>query len=769
MRHVTIIFTLFIALSVKAQHVCGHVIDGDTGRPLSGVAVSVPELNVLTENDSIGFWELKIPAGTYSVCFRLLGYETVVVPDVFVSSRKRRNLSVSMKESTTVLDEVTITSDTRDYGRISGIRINPSELAHIPGHANDPVRMLTLMPGINNTGDDRNDLVVRGNSSIGVLWRIEGIEVFNPNHYASSGASGGVVSSLNKDILGTSYFYTGAFPSEFGNVFSGVFDASFREGNANEYEFSAEASNLDVNLIVEGPVPTKNRKSSFVAAFRQSVIPLFDVINKKYRELLGATPTLSDFSFKLASRDKVGAKTVLWGLAGKSDIEIPVADANPVAISNHTVNASAGLSRQFFVGEKTNVKATLGASYLKTDNANELTNDNRYYLNHLVDKSKSIGAGLLFDVKANGRNVLRGGANVRLASLELLKNQNIKLSRYRISKTYCTTNAFAEWKAHFGRRLSVASGIHFFLFSLNDKYSLEPRVSATYSLDNHRLELAMGEYSRQNPVGIYMSQIYDSVKNIAYPNRNIGFVRSRQAVLSFGGKLLRDISFKTELYGQYHYNVAIAKQVEYENDLFLSALNLSYDAADIEQSGVLFDNTGKGYSAGMEGMIYFDEINGFSANLSGSLFKSMYRCRKGWYNTLFDAGFTFKSLFGKKFKLSDRVTLQTYLSANWLGGRRYTPIDCDLSHYSFYPAEDYSRYASKQYSDYFRMDIKTSLIVDGKSSSHVITLDIRNLTDHKNVYYQGYYLKDGRMENYAINQLQIFPVVSYKLLFGGKS
>jgi hypothetical protein len=104
------------------------------------------------------------------------------------------------------------------------------------------------MLGINNTGDDRNDLVVRGNSAIGVLWRIERIEVFNPNHYAFSGVNGGAVSLLNKDILGVSSFYSGAFPAEFGNVFSGVFDAGFREGNASKYEFSAEVTNLDVNL-----------------------------------------------------------------------------------------------------------------------------------------------------------------------------------------------------------------------------------------------------------------------------------------------------------------------------------------------------------------------------------------------------------------------------------------------------------------------------------------------------------------------------------------
>jgi hypothetical protein len=257
LKAVTIFFLVISALSAQAQFINGYVTDADTKQPLKGVIVSVSGLNINTESDSIGFWSMQIPVGTYSVRFQLLGYESVIVSDISVSAGKQRDLSANMKESLTVLDEVVIIPDARSYGQISRLQINPAELSHIPGHANDPVRMLTAMPGINNTGDERNDLVVRGNSAIGVLWRIEGVEVFNPNHYALSGASGGAVSLLNKDILGVSSFYTGAFPAEFGNVFSGVFDVNFREGNANKYEFSADLNNMDLSVVAEGPIPVK--------------------------------------------------------------------------------------------------------------------------------------------------------------------------------------------------------------------------------------------------------------------------------------------------------------------------------------------------------------------------------------------------------------------------------------------------------------------------------------------------------------------------------
>jgi hypothetical protein len=769
------------AFNAKAQYINGYITDIDTKQPLKDVSVSVSELNINVESDSIGFWNLPIPVGTYSVRFQLLGYESVIISDVSVSAGKQRNLSVNMNESLTMLDEVVITPDSRNYSKISRIQINSAELSHIPGNANDPVRMLTSMPGITNTGDERNDLIVRGNSSTGVLWRIEGIEVFNPNHYALSGTGGGAISLLNKDILGTSSFYSGAFPVEFGNVFSGVFDANFREGNANKYEFSADINNLDLNVVAEGPIPVKNRKSSFVAGFRQSTIPVFDIINKKYRELLGATPVFADFSFKLTSRSKSGAKTVFWGMAGKSVLDLPAntgSNTGAQDILAKTTNISSGLSHQFFIGKNVNIKTMLGTSYLNTDNG--IYSD--WYNHQLIDKSKSIGMGITSDIKLNSKNVLKEGINIRFIDLNIEQNSG-KYSSYMIRKNVGTINAFTEWKHNFNSKLSTTSGIHYFTFSLNKHYRIEPRISILYSLKKYDFELAIGEYSRQNPVPLHLARAMDNEREL-FPNQNLDFIKSRQAVFSFGGELFHNVHFKTEWYYQHHYDVAIAKQSydTYDDEklyLFSSALNLSYYTEDIDQTNIAYDNTGKGYSKGIEGIIYFDDIHGFSMNVSGSFFESKYYCRKGWYNTLFNSSFAGKAFVGKKVKLNNSITLRADIALNWLGGRRYIPIDCDASYNNYYYyggnnifintiVRDYSRSFEKRYPDYFRIDFKTNLVINWKSSTHIFSIDIRNLTDHKNVYHHDDYFKDGQIIGSTIYQAQRIPVISYKLLFGGK-
>ena len=61
----------------------------------------------------------------------------------------------------------------------------------------------------------RNEIVIRGNSPRGILWRLEGIEIPNPNHFGDFGSSGGAISMLSSSTLAQSDFYTGAFPAEF--------------------------------------------------------------------------------------------------------------------------------------------------------------------------------------------------------------------------------------------------------------------------------------------------------------------------------------------------------------------------------------------------------------------------------------------------------------------------------------------------------------------------------------------------------------------------
>ena len=130
------------------------------------------------------------------------------------------------------------------------------------GAIDDPARMVSAFAGVNGNAEGDNDIVVRGNSPRGILWRLEGVEIPNPNHFASEGATGGPINALNSNMLGNSDFYTGAFAPEYGNALSGVFDMKLRNGNNEQREYSATLSVLGTDLTAEGPF--KERLCRFI-------------------------------------------------------------------------------------------------------------------------------------------------------------------------------------------------------------------------------------------------------------------------------------------------------------------------------------------------------------------------------------------------------------------------------------------------------------------------------------------------------------------------
>ena len=181
-----------------------------------------------------------------------------------------------MIESLHKLDEVTIkassnrTRPLNEFASISARSFSVEETRRYAASVADPARMVMNFPGVTNSGDD-NSIVVRGNSPKGVLWRLEGIEIPNPNHFSALGSSGGSISMLNANVLGNSDFYTGAFVPEIGNALSGAFDLNFRNGNTERYEHTVQVGVLGVELATEGPFK-KGGKASYLVK-----LPLFNL------------------------------------------------------------------------------------------------------------------------------------------------------------------------------------------------------------------------------------------------------------------------------------------------------------------------------------------------------------------------------------------------------------------------------------------------------------------------------------------------------------
>jgi hypothetical protein len=171
------------------------------------------------------------------------------------------------------------------------------EAVRYSGTRNDPSRMAQNFAGVSGPNDARNDIVIRGNSPSGVLWRMDGIDIPNPNHYSTVGSTGGPVTILNTNTLKNSDFITSAFPAQYGNAVAGVFDLRMRNGNAEKTEWLGQMGFNGFELGVEGPLGN-NKKSSYLFNYRYSLVAAIQALGLSVGTGT-ATPYYQDINFKL--------------------------------------------------------------------------------------------------------------------------------------------------------------------------------------------------------------------------------------------------------------------------------------------------------------------------------------------------------------------------------------------------------------------------------------------------------------------------------------
>jgi len=784
MKKYIFIILLFIAQLAIAQNnrqnIRGVVTDKLTQITLPGATVQIINgtAGKGTITDANGIYVLPdVAPDRYEIKVSYVGYKDVFASNVLVTSGKEVVLDIAMEEDLKLLDEVVITAN-RKAGTINNLipvsarTFSTEEVNRYAGGRSDPARLAANFAGVSAPDDSRNDIVIRGNSPVGVLWRIDGMNVTNPNHFATVGTTGGAVSALNTNLLKSSDFLTSAFPAEYGNATAGVFDLGFRNGNTQKRETTLQAGLITgLEATTEGPI-SKSKGSSYLVGYRYALAGVAQAVGID----IGTTalPSYQDLSFNVSSGNSKLGKFTLFGILATSSINIE--DGNSGSLygngAGHDLSSQIGIVgvKHFKqINSKSYFSSNIGINYSKsgqTDYDFDRMTDSAYTKSENKVTKTGYNFGTSYNSKINSKLFIKVGIQDELIALNLYyrTKERISDSWKQIWDYDSYTNlaqAYVHAKYSFNDKLTLNVGVHSQLFFLNNSLSVEPRLGLKYDVNSKSsLTLGYGLHSQMQPINVYFLQTQVADGSYVYNNENLDFTKSHHFVLGYDLQPFKDWRLKTEVYYQSLYNVPV--------NTFSSSYSMLNTGAgfktDLEDS---LANNGTGTNYGFELTIEKFFSHGYYGLFTSSIYSSKYVGSDGVErNTAFNGKYVFNILGGKEWNVGSekRNKISADIKCTNAGGRAYTPIDLEAS-----ISVGHEQLSSDAYSDfypnYFRLDFKLGYTHNSRTKKHSqsFSIDLQNITDNENVFSQSY---DARSQSISTTyQLGFFPNVIYKIQF----
>ncbi|MEZ4457808.1 MAG: TonB-dependent receptor [Gemmatimonadales bacterium] len=256
----------------ESVRLSGYVRAAASGEVIRYAQLWVEGLPNRTESNQDGFYVLALPAGRHTVRVRAVGFDPFSL-EVDLTRSETRDFLLESRPFT--LEEVRVQGarDTSDIDpgtpEMSTLRLDLKTVRLVPvvlGEL-DPIRTLTLLPGVSTISDFSTGFSVRGGGADQNLILLDESTIYNPSHVF------GFFSVFNGDAVDDVKLYKGAIPARFGGRLSSVLDVRQREGNANEFVGQGTIGLLASRVSTEGPLP--GRVGSWLVAGRRTYADLF--------------------------------------------------------------------------------------------------------------------------------------------------------------------------------------------------------------------------------------------------------------------------------------------------------------------------------------------------------------------------------------------------------------------------------------------------------------------------------------------------------------
>jgi len=575
--------------------ISGVLIDGTTQQPLVGanvVIIEQPTFGTVTASDG-SFTIKSLQVGEYSLRASLLGYKSAVLTNIVVSTGRSTKVKIRMYEEAVSVGEVIVQADyfssEGTISPISSMGLNGAEVKRSPGSVQDMQRIVQNLPGVANSNDQTNELIVRGGAPDENLTVMDYIEIPTTNHYPNQFNSGGPINMVNVDMIEDLRFSTGAFPANYGDKLSSVMDISLREGDKERTVAGEAGFNMaGIGTLIEGGFA--ERKGTWMLSARQSLLEFADQIVGLSAIGLTAIPKYNDIQYKVTYEISPTQKLIASGIFGNDKILIEgkpdetneqkknVNDSSGVeTVDDKQKQYAAGVSLKSLWGRSGYSVLSLYTLYNSYDvTVNEQFTHRIYDSQGKVISFQPLSAYPVF--KNNSEEQLlylkydavwqaiegheinfggRAGTNMKFKNEIFFNTDTIRFDFNRDGNWDTTTTflnartkyvfsnyehykvgAYVSDRIQLSSRLSATLGVRYDYFTYSEKGEFAPRVSFSYELQPlvTKVNFAYGEYYQTLPYPFY-GDILKTNKNRYLENSHARhFVAGIERVLDEGLK-----------------------------------------------------------------------------------------------------------------------------------------------------------------------------------------------------------------------------------------
>ena len=772
-----ILISLLLPTAAYAQShqvVRGQVVDRHAQSPLPGANVVVEDSDPLIGaiTDEQGWFVLeRVPLGRHDLVVRFVGYEPARVPQVLVTSGKEVVLRIELREQILEGDEVVVTPGIEprealnDFATVSARSFSVEETRRYAGGLDDPARMASAFAGVSTGGGiQENALIIRGNAPKGVQFRLEGVEIPNPSHFANMAvAGGGGVTLFSSQLLDNSDFFTGAFPAEYGNALEGVFDMSFRRGNASRREHALQLGILGIDVASEGPF-VQGRGATYLFNYRYSTLGL----------LMPLLPTedvatYQDLSFKLSFSTRSAGRFDVWGIGGL--------DGQDMSASSDSANweyevwdrldselglavGAAGVTHDLVLGRNTFLHSSAAVTLNRTSLDQRRIGDDLVLRDDLILHETNVRAivASYLNHRLSTRHTNRTGITAQQLFYDLDLQASpadgqalMPVSRGDGSSTLL--QAYSQSRIDLTPRLAFNGGLHLQHFALTGSTYLEPRAGLQWTfLPRQSLSVGYGLHSQIEDLRVYFVEC-DADGAINLPNASLRPTRAHHLVLGYDRSMGESARLKLETYYQRLFDVPVIA------DSSFSMLNFEQDFT----FNAPLVNGGAGENYGLELTVERFLRDGWYYLFTGSVFRSQYRGGDDvWHSTRFDRGYTLNGLAGREFSIGGDNLLGVNARIAFMGGKRRSPVDVAASREAEDVVFDETRAFTLAEPDLFVFDLTLTYRRNHTRHSDIFALQIKNLLFAQDVNFD-YNFKTNSVDE--VREGFPLPVLSYKVEF----